>query len=111
MKVDDLVIYQKALELTTKIYRLIEANSLLKKDYSLCDQIKRASVSIATNISEGYFRSRKQTKNYLEIAAGSTNEVITLLKIINKVYNIKTDSLQDEFIILCKQINSFSSSF
>lgn len=110
-KIKDLRIYQKALALVKKVYDLIKENSKLGRDYSLCDQIKRASVSVPANISEGFFRSRKQTKNYLEIASGSTNEVVTILKIINLVYEAKTDNLQEEYVILGKQINSFSTKF
>lgn len=108
---DDLIIYNKALDLVRKIYLLINYNQILKRDYSLCDQIKRASVSVVANISEGYFRSRKQTKNYLEIASGSSNETVTLLKIVFLIYKIDTKELQSEYIILGKQINSFSKSF
>ena len=108
---DDLIIYNKALDLVRNIYQLINNNQILKRDYSLCYQIKRASVSVVANISEGYFRSRKQTKNYLEIASGSSNETVTLLKIIFLIYQIDTKELQNEYIILGKQINSFSKSF
>jgi len=110
-EIKDLRIYKKSLELVKEIYRLIEKSPKLSKDFSLFDQIKRASVSIPANISEGFFRSKKQTKNYLEIASGSANEVVTLLKIINLVYAIETNNLQNEFTILSKQINLFSSKF
>lgn len=73
--------------------------------------MKRAAVSVAANIAEGHFRSQKQTKNYLEIASGSTNEMVTLLKIVNLVFEILTADLQEEYIILGKQINSLSSRF
>ncbi|MCX7881438.1 MAG: four helix bundle protein [Patescibacteria group bacterium] len=80
--VENLRIYKKALELVKKIYQLIKNNQRLAKDFSLCDQIKRAAVSVVTNIAEGYFRSKKQSQNYLEIASGSTNEVVSILRII-----------------------------
>jgi len=108
---DDLIIYNKALNLVKNIYQLINNNQILKRDYSLTDQIKRSSVSVVANISEGYFRSIKQTRNYLEIASGSSNETVTLLKIIFLIYQIETKELQNEYIILGKQINSFSKSF
>lgn len=108
---DDLIIYNKSLELVKKTYQLINSNQVLKNDFSLADQLKRASVSVAANISEGYFRSRKQTKNYLEIASGSSNEMATLLKIVYIIYQIQTKELQNEYIILGKQINAFSKSF
>ncbi len=111
MKLEDLKIYKKAIELTRKVYGLIHENQALARDYSMSDQLKRASVSVATNIAEGYFRSKRQSKNYLEIASGSTNEMVTLLKIVFEVFNIDTYELQNEYIILGKQINSYSNSF
>jgi len=112
MKSDkNLRIYLKALELVGKIYKLVKENQTLYRDFSLCDQLKRASVSVPANISEGYARSNKQFKNYLEIAKGSDNEVITLLDIVKLVYNIDTNSLQNEYDILARQITSFSNSF
>lgn len=105
---DKLLIYQKALSLIAEIYRLISDNPQLKSDYSLCDQIRRAVVSILANMAEGYGRSRKQFQNYLQISSGSANETVALLQIINKIYGINTNDLQDEFRYLGRQINSFS---
>ena len=109
--VKSLRIYLKAIELVGRIYNLIKENQNLSKDFSLCDQLKRAAVSVVTNISEGYFRSKKQSQHYLEIASGSANEVVTILKIINLVYEIDTHFVQEEYIVLGKQINTFSSTF
>jgi len=109
--VKNLRIYLKALELVGKIYKLVKENQTLYRDFSLCDQLKRASVSVPANISEGYARSNKQFKNYLEIAKGSDNEVITLLDIVKLVYNVDTNSLQNKYDILARQITSFSNSF
>ncbi len=105
----DLEIYKNAIKHVSSVYLIIN-NSKIKSDYSLADQLKRASVSVATNISEGYFRSKKQTQNYLKIASGSTNELVTLLIIVKNIYGIDTSKLQNEYIILGKQINSFSKS-
>jgi len=107
----DLTIYKKAIQLVSKIYLLIEVNNKLKNDFSLCDQIKRASISVACNISEGYYRSSRQSKNYYHIASASANEVITLLEIINNVYAINIGEIREEYQYLAKQINSFCSSF
>lgn len=90
---EKLRIYQSSLDLIDQIYTLIKNNKKLASDWSLCDQIKRASISIAANISEGYLRSKKQYRHFLTIATGSTNEVITLLQIITRVYHIKTNDL------------------
>ena len=108
--VDDLEIYRKSLSYVTEIYLLIRKNKTLERDYSLCDQVKRAAISVSANISEGYFRSIKQTKNYLEIASGSTNEVVTLLIIMRNVHGIETADLQSQYRVLGKQINAFSNT-
>jgi len=109
--IHNLQIYIKSKFLVTKIYLLTQENKKLSRDFSICDQIRRASVSVSCNISEGYYRSRKQTKNYLEIASGSANEVVTLLEIINDVYLIDTQILQEEYRYLGKQINTFAARF
>lgn len=107
---ENLEIYKEGLKLVTQVYQLVNRSSDLRKDFSLCDQIKRASVSIPTNISEGYKRTKKQFVNYLRISMGSVNEVVTLLKIISLVYKIETSSLQNSFVILGRRIASFSKS-
>jgi four helix bundle protein len=88
---------------------LINNNPNLASDYSLTDQIKRASVSVITNISEGYCRTGKHCKSYFDISSGSSNEIVALLQVINAVYLINTEILQNEYKILGKQINSYTS--
>jgi four helix bundle protein len=107
---ETLIIYKKALELVKKIYILINNNPKLRTDFSLNDQLKRAAVSVATNIAEGYCRSKKSFNNYLQISSGSTNEMVTLLKIVNLVYEVNTADLQEEYRYLGKQIISFSKT-
>ncbi len=107
---EKLKIYQKALGLIVQIYKLIYDNRVLKTDFSINDQLKRATISIAANIAEGYCRSKKQFMNYLQIASGSANETVALLQIINLIYKIDTLSLQEDYKYLGRQINSFSSS-
>lgn len=111
MAVEDLRIYNKALELVKETYSLVKNNRNLANDFSLSDQIKRASISVVANISEGYCRTKKYFKNYLNIASGSANEVIALLQVIETVFTINTKSLQIEYRILAKQISALSTSF
>lgn len=103
---EKLKIYQKSLDLVFRIYKLLKSNATLEKDFSLNDQLKRASVSVPTNISEGYNRSQNQFRNYLHIASGSANEVVTLLIIIQGIFKIDTKELQEEYKYLGKQIFS-----
>lgn len=72
---EDLEVWKVARELTNKIYGLTK-NGAFSKDYSLRDQIRRASVSIMSNISEGYERGGNQEFiQFLSIAKGSCGEV------------------------------------
>ena len=54
-KFEDLIAWQKARELTRQIYTLTK-NGDFSKDFGLCNQIQRASVSIMSNLSEGFKR-------------------------------------------------------
>jgi four helix bundle protein len=75
----DLIIWQKGMELVSDIYALTK--SFPKEElYGLTSQIRRAAISIPTNIAEGW--GRGTTKNYiqfLEIARGSLYELNTLI--------------------------------
>jgi hypothetical protein len=60
----DLVVWQRAVELSTEVYRL--TSSFPKSElFGLVSQMRRASVSVASNIAEGYGRSTKG--EYLQI--------------------------------------------
>ena len=73
----DLLVWQKALELTVLIYRLSEGFPRTEI-YGLTSQIRRASVSVPSNIAEGYGRgSRKEYLQFLFVAQGSLKELET----------------------------------
>jgi four helix bundle protein len=73
----ELVVWQKAMELATLVYRLTE--SFPKREiYGLVAQLRRAGVSVPSNIAEGYGRgSRKEYVQFLSIAKGSLKELET----------------------------------
>jgi len=72
---EDIQAWQKARELNKDIYDITK-NSYFLKDFSLRDQIRRASVSIMANIAEGFGRkSSKEFANFLNMAHGSAAEV------------------------------------
>lgn len=74
-KFEDLIAWQKARTLTREIYRETNANRF-GKDFSLRDQIRRASASIMSNIAEGFERGgRAEFHQYLVIAKSSCAEV------------------------------------
>ena len=75
----DLVVWQKAVDLCVEAYRL--AKKLPKEElYALSDQIRRAAVSVPSNIAEGHARhSRKDFAHFLTISQGSIAELETQL--------------------------------
>jgi len=78
---EDLLVWQLAIELVKEIY-LITAKGPLKTDFALEDQFRRASISIPTNIAEGFERrSRKEYLLFLNISKGSAGEIRSLLRV------------------------------
>ena len=65
------MVWQKGIALVKDIY-LVTDEGNLRRDFGLKDQLRRAAVSIPTNIAEGFERtSRKEYLNFLNIAKGS----------------------------------------
>ena len=80
---EDLHVYQRARELTNAIYRLTREGTFAR-DFGLVDQVRRAGVSIMSNIAEGFERgSTTELIQYLYIAKGSCGEVRAQLAIAN----------------------------
>ena len=71
---EDLRVWQKGIQLVKQIY-LITNEEKLSRDFGLKDQLRRASVSIPTNVAEGFEgASRKEYLNFLNIAKGSAGD-------------------------------------
>ena len=82
---EDLRVWQQGIELVKQIY-LITKEGEISRDFGLRDQLRRAAVSIPTNIAEGFERySRKEYVNFLNIAKGSAGEVRSLLRVALEV--------------------------
>jgi len=80
---EEIEAWKKARELTHEIYAVTSA-SIFAKDFVLRDQIRRASVSIMSNISEGYERGgNKEFIQFLSVAKGSAGEVRSQLYVAN----------------------------
>lgn len=76
---EDIQAWQKARELVNRIYSTTNKGDFAK-DYSLKDQLRRASISVMSNISEGYARQTdKEFAQFLYIALGSATEAQSLL--------------------------------
>ena len=90
----DLVIWQKAIDLVTKVYR-VTARFPEEELYGLTSQIRRSAVSVPSNIAEGY--GRKSTNDYirfLQISMGSLYELQTQLQIARNLTFIGDTAFQ-----------------
>jgi four helix bundle protein len=72
---EDLVAWQKSRKLTQEIYRVTNEGTFAK-DFGLRDQIRRAAVSVMSNLAEGFERAgRAEFHQFLVVAKGSCAEV------------------------------------
>jgi four helix bundle protein len=106
---EDLEVWKQARRLTQMIYRLTKGERFAK-DFGLRDQIRRASVSIMSNISECYERGGNQEfVQFLYIAKGSCGEVRSQLYVaLDQEYvdRKKTDGLTESFKRLSSMISN-----
>ena len=80
-RVEDIEAWQEARKLATQIYKLTSVGDWAR-DFGLRDQIRRAAVSIACNIAEGYARSSNlEFARFLAISRASATEVKTQMYI------------------------------
>ena len=77
----DLIVWRRAIQMSVAIYKL--TSEFPKEElYGLTSQLRRAGVSVASNIAEGYGRgSTGEYKHFLGMARGSNMEVQTQLEI------------------------------
>jgi four helix bundle protein len=114
---EDLMGWQKGIQLVKQIY-IVTDEGKLSRDFGLKDQLRRASVSIPTNIAEGFERrSRKEYLNFLNIAKGSAGEVGSLLRVAVEIgyldqstYSQLSDRAIELSRMLSSQIQSINAS-
>jgi len=101
---EELHAYERARELTNRVYALTRAGSFAK-DFGLRDQIRRAAVSGMSNIAEGFERgSKKEFTQFLYIAKGSCAEVrAQLLVALDQGYCGRAD--YDEMAQQCRRLS------
>ena len=98
-KFEDLVAWQRARELTGLVYRLSSSGDF-SRDWGLRDQIRRASVSIMSNLAEGFERAgRAEFRQFLVIAKGSCAEVRAQLYVALDAGYITRDEFQKVYAI------------
>ena len=104
----DLQVYQRAKALVVPMHQLVASFPTFER-YDLCDQIRRASKSLVTNIVEGY--SHKDTpgkaKQFWRNSMGSANEMIEHLETAVALGYAPKDICQphiDEYSVVAKQL-------
>ncbi len=81
----NLMVWQRSMKFVTEIYRLTQAFPK-SEIYDLTNQIRRAAVSIPSNIVEGHaYRSDNYLKHHLTIAIGSASELETQHRIASQI--------------------------
>lgn len=104
---EKLNVYQKALDFVDCIYN-ITSNFPKEERFILIDQFRRASISIALNIAEGYGGSNLEFKRYLKISKGSIRESVAITALaIRRKYIDKTieQDIRNKCIELSKMLS------
>lgn len=102
-KIEDMLAWQKSKALAIDIYKITNESSF-SKDFGLKDQIRRAAVSVPSNIAEGFGRGgTNEFRNFLSIAKGSIYEVKTQLIIAHEL-GLVDDPIKDKLIINIEEI-------
>ena len=82
---EKLAAYQRAMDLVEKVYALLKMFPK-EEQYALCDQLRRAVVSVPSNIAEGLSRlSKKEEVHFIEISYGSLMETYCQLGIAKRL--------------------------
>lgn len=103
----NLEIWQKSIALAVDVYSILKAFPQAE-NFNTVDQIRRCSISIASNIAEGAGRnSNKEFIHFLSISNGSSTELESLLIISNKL-NYISDEKMDEFILKINEIQKMN---
>lgn len=106
---EDLLVWQKSMDLVEEVYRLIK---LLPKEenFGICSQMRRAVISIPSNIAEGQSRhTTKEFVNFLSIANGSKSELRTQIQICIRLEYI-TENEAEKAMSLCEEVSKMLSA-
>jgi four helix bundle protein len=107
---EKLAVWQKSKDLVTAVYRQLD-NFPNTERYALCDQIRRAIVSVPSNIAEGSGRaSVKEKIHFLEIAYGSLMETYCQLMVavdLNYITQEAADAIKPNFVEVAKMISGW----
>ena len=108
-----LEVYQRAKALSHAVCKLIKTFPVEER-YGLCDQLRRAAMSIPINIAEGFGRfSAKEKAHFIQIAFGSLNEVMCELELSqdeNYINEEQLKELESQIIPINRQLSALHKS-
>jgi len=103
----DLEIWKRGIDIVETIYRITQPFSE-KELYGLTNQLRRAAVSVPSNIAEGFSRaSKKEYKHFLYVSLGSCSELITHMIISSRLKYID-NKLAEDIIDELEQISKMT---
>lgn len=92
----EMEVWKNSMVLISKIYYKATWQSGFNKDFELSRQIRKSSISIASNIAEGFERDgNKEFINFLYISKGSCGELICQLEIAKELGYLETENYQE----------------
>ena len=109
----DLRVWQQSIDLVTSVYKLTKA---FPKDefFGLVSQMRRAAISVPSNIAEGYARgSDKEKLHFLRISSGSISEIETQLTLSLNLEYIGQETyeiMSNQITSIWKQLNALITS-
>jgi len=109
----DLDVWQQAMDLVTFVYR---CSTVFPREetYGLTNQVRRAAVSVPSNIAEGQGRrTTKEFLNHLSFARGSLMEVQTQVEIARRLLYLKpepAEELQQTAASVCRLMNGLMNA-
>ncbi|MCQ2273892.1 MAG: four helix bundle protein [Bacteroidales bacterium] len=111
---ESLDVWQRARHLAVKIYQLLDQYPQIER-YAICDQLRRACISVPSNIAEGSSRtSPKEQAHFIEIAYGSLMELLCQLTIsvdLGYITQGELANLKSEIDIIAKMLTNLRAYF
>lgn len=107
----ELLIWQKGIKLVVLVYKLTK--TFPKEElYALTSQLKRASISIPSNIAEGFGRQTDKSFNhFLNISKGSLNELETQMIIAKELDFVSDEEIFNEIMLLIEEESKMIYAF
>ena len=109
-----LIVYQKAKEVVKNTYQLLKKFPSEEK-FAMCNQLRRAAVSITSNIAEGVNRySIKDKSHFIEMAYGSLMEVSSQFEIAEELGYISSNerqSIDDSIVEVARLLSGLYKSY